>query len=327
MDGYSNYENTYGNGEYEEAYEDAYAYEDCEVVCDDAYSCANEYGALDDAYTDYSRVHTGIDAYGDADYDEPYYDALDCVEITAVSGNLCESQVAQSSEAQQQSPSLDTLQASLIAYVVSELREGIRQTFSALVPCVATVYPSVPCTHPYDAYLTQPSVSKANEARLFTPSTFVEGSVNSQTTPVAMPLSSLEISREAVEQSDIFEEELSHQYADTNTQSCNSPLESVQPTPPIHASRRIKRKRSYSWSGFPYKTMVNSHTQTENDQVDPQVDSESGFDDTNNSFGQDDSLTSPVEPTTSNIRTYAEVVKGAIDSQERVTSKNSLALV
>jgi len=129
-----------------------------------------------------------------------------------------------------------------------------------------------------------------------------------------------------VEQSDIFEQQVYPQSSDTNAQAFNDPHESVQPTPSIHASREYKRTRSYSWSGFSYTTMVSVHLQTENDQVDPQVDSESGFDDTTNSFGQDDSLNSPVEPTTSPVRTYAEVVRGAIDSQIRVTPKNSLAL-
>jgi len=72
--------------------------------------------------------------------------------------------------------------------------------------------------------------------------------------------------------------------------------------------------------------MVSTHTQTESEQADRHMDVESGFDDTNNSYGQDDSYNSPVEPTTGHVRTYAEVVKGAIEPQERVIPKNSLAL-
>jgi len=327
MEGYPNYENPYGNGDYEVVYEDAYAYQNCEVVYHDAYAYPIDTNALEDAYTDYGGVYNSTDAYGDADSEEAYYDAQDSVEGTAISGNLCDSQVAQSSESQQQSSSLDTLQASLIAYAVLELREGVRQTFSTLVPRVTAVCPSVVSKYSHSAYLTQPCVSKASEARLSASNTSVEGSVNAESSAVAMQLSGLQGSREAVGQSDIFEE-CSNQSTDTNTQSCSNPHESVQPTPSIYAYRAYKRTRSHSWSGFSYKAMVSTHTQTESEQVDRHMDDESGFDDTNNSFGQDNSFDSPspVEPTTSHVRSYAEVVRAAIDSRERVTSKNSLAL-
>jgi len=202
---------------------------------------------LEDAYTGYGGVYNRTGAYGDADYDEPYYDAHVSVKGTAISGNLCDSQLAQSSEVQQQSSSLGTLQASIIAYAVSELHEGIRQTFSALVPRVTAIYPSVLSTYPCNAYLTQPSESMANEARLLIPSTYAEGSVNPQTTSVVMPPSGTEVSHEAVEQSYNSELEVNPHLTDANEHSCALTHQLPQPTPSTQVSQTFRRTRSYSW--------------------------------------------------------------------------------
>jgi len=332
MERYSYTEDAYGNGEYLEAYDDAYAYEDYEEVYDEVYGCTPNCTALDGACTDYREAYTSANVYGDTEYSEDYHDAQDSLDSLAMHGYALGTPVAQANKAYHQPSSLDALRistaVSTVSFVASEMRACLRQAFSECAPHTIVAYPAVPSVYPNAPYMTQPSVSQASQARPLEPSAYSVGSVNAQTCEVVSPPIGVEVSREAVEQSDISPEVVNLQLPHLNAQSCILQQQSPQPTPSSSASRTFIRKRSYSWSGFSCTTMVSTHTQTENIQLDPQVDTESGFGDanTNDSYGQDSSFDSPVEPTTMHIRTYAEVVKGVTDSKKRVHSKNSVAL-